>query len=638
MQQPELILPEIKTLHDFKKLPAGKLNRLAEEIREKIVSTVAGNGGHLASNLGVVELTIALHRVFDSPNDKIVWDVGHQCYAHKLLTGRFSSFSSLRKQGGLAGFPKRSESPHDAFNTGHASTSISAALGLLAAEQILGGRNHAIAVIGDGALTGGLAYEALSHAGHLRLPLIVILNDNKMSISANVGGISKYLSRLSMKVNYQTFRRHFDEMTKKIPVLGGFLFDLVQRLKRAVKAVFYTDNFFVDLGFEYVGPIRGHNIQVLINVLEDVKKINRPVVVHVMTRKGKGYGFAEDDPDSYHGIGSFSIDGGIAVNSKASNVNTGKNISFTESFSKALIEAAKRDNRVTAVTAAMQTGTGLSAFTETFNDRFFDVGIAEEHAVTFAAGLSARGLKPVVAIYSTFMQRAVDQVIHDAALQKLPVVFALDRSGFITADGETHQGLFDIALFRSAPNTAIICPASEIEIRLMLDWALEQNSGPAVIRYPKAYCPQENTAFSAPIETGRGVLLSKTGGNICLLFTGSLYREVQEAASILEKQGLTADLYNLRFVKPIDENYLISLINEYKLAVFIEEGIKEGGFGEYASSLARQFDCKASTIALCAKSGFIENDLALGTREELLAANGLDGKGIAEQISGINII
>jgi len=635
MQQTELILPGIKTLDDFKKLPADKLNRLAEEIREKIVSTVAGNGGHLASNLGVVELTIALHKVFDSPNDKIVWDVGHQCYAHKMLTGRFSSFESLRKQGGLEGFPKRSESPHDAFNTGHASTSISAALGLLAAEQILGGKNHAIAVIGDGALTGGLAYEALSHAGHLRLPLIVILNDNKMSISANVGGISKYLSRLSMKVNYQTFRRHFDEMTKKIPVLGGFLFDLVQRLKRAVKAVFYTDNFFVDLGFEYVGPIRGHNIQALINVLEDVKKLNRPVVVHVMTRKGKGYGFAEDDPDSYHGIGSFSIDGGIAANGKAGSVNTGKKISFTESFSKALIKAAKRDSRVAAVTAAMQTGTGLSDFAETFNDRFFDVGIAEEHAVTFAAGLAAQGLKPVVAIYSTFMQRTVDQVIHDAALQKLPVVFALDRSGFVAADGETHQGLFDIALFRSAPNTVILCPASETELRLMLDWALEQNSGPAVIRYPKAYCPQENTAFSTPIETGRGVLLSKSGGNICLFFTGSLYREVQEAASILKEQGLDADLYNLRFVKPVDEEYLVSLINEYKLAVFIEEGIKEGGFGEYASALARQYDCKARTITLCAKSGFFEDDLALGTREELLAVNGLDGKGIAEQISGI---
>lgn len=632
MQQTELILPGIKTLHDFKKLPADKLNRLAEEIREKIVSTVADNGGHLASNLGVVELTIALHRVFNSPHDKIVWDVGHQCYAHKLLTGRFSSFSSLRKQGGLAGFPKRSESPHDAFNTGHASTSISAALGLLAADQILGGKNHAIAVIGDGALTGGLAYEALSHAGHLRLPLIVILNDNKMSINANVGGISKYLSRLSMKVNYQTFRRHFDAMTKKIPVLGGFLFELVQRLKRAVKAVFYTDNFFVDLGFEYVGPIRGHNIQVLINVLEDVKKINRPVVIHVMTRKGKGYGFAEDDPDSYHGIGSFSINGGIAANSA---INSGKKISFTESFSKALIEAAKRDSRVTAVTAAMRTGTGLSFFAETFANRFFDVGIAEEHAVTFAAGLAAQGLKPVVAIYSTFMQRAVDQVIHDTALQKLPVVFALDRSGFVAADGETHQGLFDIALFRNAPNTAILCPAGEIELRLMLDWALEQNTGPVIIRYPKAYCPQENTAFSIPVETGRGVLLSKGGGNICLFFTGSLYREVQEAVSILKEQGFNADLFNLRFVKPIDEDYLIGLINKYKLAVFIEEGIKEGGFGEYASTLARQYDCKAKTIALGAKSCFFEDERSLGTREELLAANGLDGKGLAEQIFGI---
>ncbi|MDR1840224.1 MAG: 1-deoxy-D-xylulose-5-phosphate synthase [Treponema sp.] len=626
-QRSFFLLPKINSPQDLKKLTLKELNQLAQEIREKIISAVASNGGHLASNLGAVELSIALHRVFNSPEDKIVWDVGHQCYAHKLLTGRYSSFSSLRKYGGLAGFPKCSESPHDAFNTGHASTSISAALGLLAAERMLGGNGHAIAVIGDGALTGGLAYEALSHAGHLGLPLIVVLNDNKMSISANVGGLSKYLSRLSMKKNYQIFRRNFDALAKKIPFVGEAFFDLILRLKRAVKAVFYTDNFFVDLGFEYVGPIGGHNIQALTDILEDVRKLNRPVVIHVITRKGKGYGYAEDDPDNYHGVGSFSVDGGIAQTPAE------KKQTFTGAFSNAMIAAARRDKRLVAVTAAMQTGTGLTEFASAFPGRFFDVGIAEEHAVTFAAGLAARGLKPVVAIYSTFIQRAVDQVIHDAALQKLSLILALDRAGFVGADGETHQGLFDIALFRSAPNTSILCPASENEMRLMLDWALEQDSGPVIIRYPKTYCPSETHAFSLPVEKGRGVWLSKNNGQVCLIFTGSLYRQTIEAAAILKEQGIEADLYNLRFIKPIDEDYLAGFLNNYKLAVFIEEGIREGGFGEYAAAFAQRNGCKAQTAALAAQSSFLEEDRALGNREELLTENELDGKGIAETVT-----
>jgi 1-deoxy-D-xylulose-5-phosphate synthase len=447
-----------------------------------------------------------------------------------------------------------------------------------------------------------------------------------MSIGPNVGGLSKYLSRLSMKAKYQSFRRHFDAMAKKVPFVGNAFYNLVLRLKRAVKAVFYTDNFFVDLGFEYVGPIGGHNIQALTGVFEDVKKLNRPVVIHVITRKGKGYGYAEDDPDGYHGVGSFSVDGGIAQAGA-------RKMSFTEAFSSALLEAARRDKRIVAGTAAMQAGTGLSQFASAFPGRFFDVGIAEEHAVTFAAGLAARGLRPVVAIYSTFAQRAVDQVIHDAALQKLPVILALDRAGFVGADGETHQGLFDIALFRSAPNTAILCPADENEMRLMLDWALEQTAGPVIIRYPKAYCPGWARAFSLPVETGRGVWLSKNGGQVCLFFICSFCREVQEAAAILKEQGIKADTYNLRFVKPVDEDYFSGLMNDYKLVVFIEEGIREGGFGEYAAALARRKNCKAQTAALAVRSGFLEEERALGTREELLAENGLDGKGIAETVT-----
>ena len=629
MQRPPF-LPEIKSPHDIKKLSIKELNQLAQEIREKIVSTVSNNGGHLASNLGVVELSIALHRVFDSPQDKIVWDVGHQCYAHKLLTGRYHSFSSLRKSGGIAGFPKRSESPHDVFNTGHSSTSISAALGLLAAERILEGSRHAAAVIGDGALTGGLAYEALSHAGHLGLPLIVILNDNKMSISPNVGGISKYLSRLSMKKNYQVFRRNFDAMTKKIPFAGDLFFDLVQRLKRAVKAVFYTDNFFVDLGFEYVGPIGGHNIQVLIEVLNDAKKLNRPVVIHVVTRKGKGFSRAEDAPDSYHGVASFSIDSGLRTEG-IEKPDAGRKIQFTEAFSKALIDAAGKNKNIVAITAAMQTGTGLINFSKKYRERFFDVGIAEEHAITFAAGLAARGLRPVVAIYSTFIQRAVDQVIHDSALQKLPLILALDRSGFVDADGETHQGLFDIALFRSTPNTAILTPASEMEMKLMLEWALKQ-SLTVIIRYPKAYCPIETPAFSLPVETGRGVWIKKGSGKVCLFFTGSLYREVLEASVILKENNIEADIYNLRFVKPLDEGHFIEIVNDYKLAVFIEEGIREGGFGEYACDLLLRSNCSTSAAVLAVESGFLEDERALGSRQELLSENKLDGKGMAKSI------
>ena len=637
------LLPVIKSPQDIKKLNKKELNLLSQEIREQIVSTVSSNGGHLSSNLGAVEISIALHSVFNSPEDKIVWDVGHQCYAHKLLTGRLELFPTLRRQNGLAGFPKNSESPHDSFNTGHSSTSISAALGLLAADRLLNGKNHAIAVIGDGALTGGLAYEALSHAGHLGLPIIVILNDNKMSISPNVGGLSKYLSRLSMKAKYQTFRRHFDETAKKIPFIGKSFFNIVVRLKRAVKAVFYTDNFFVDLGFEYVGPIAGHNIQAIINVLEDVKKLNRPVVIHILTCKGKGYSYAENNPDGYHGVGSFCMDDGI------DDIDSDRNESktFTSAFSDIIVDAAQKDNRIVAITAAMKTGTGLAEFAKKFPHRFYDVGIAEEHAVTFAAGLAAKGLRPIAAIYSTFIQRAVDQIIHDTALQKHPVIFMLDRAGFVSADGETHQGLFDISLFRSLPNITILCPAGTGELRLMLDWALRQNNGPVIIRYPKALCPQECAAFSEPIIVGRGVfindreqemtlgnnLLPSSGKQICLFFTGSLYQQVIDAADILKEQGIEVDLYNLRFIKPIDEDYFFAVINEYKLAVFIEEGMYEGGFGEYAASLSLLKNCKAEILVLAANSSFLEKEQALGTREELLAINGLDGESIAGQIA-----
>ena len=621
------ILPGIRSPHDLKALSFNDLNRLAQEIRELIVSTVNSNGGHLASNLGVVELAIALHLVFDSPNDKIVWDVGHQCYAHKIITGRYETFGSLRKSGGIAGFPKLSESPHDSFNTGHASTSISAALGLQAAEIHFKTGNRTAAVIGDGALTGGLAYEALSHAGQIGLPLVVILNDNKMSIGPNVGGLSKYLSRLSMKVKYQKFRRAFDSLVQKIPFFGYALFKIIVRLKRAVKAVFYTDNFFVDLGFEYVGPIEGHQVRELCQVIRDAKNLNKPVVVHVTTRKGKGYGFAEENPGSYHAVQSTA-----ARNTGASQAQKNSPKTFTQVFAGAILEAGRRDERVTAITAAMEEGTGLSSFKKAFPLRFYDAGIAEEHAVTFAAGLAAGGLRPVTAIYSTFMQRAADNVIHDVCLQNLPVVFALDRAGLVNDDGETHQGIYDISLFRSSPNLSMLAPAGEEEFASMLDWALA-NNGPVMIRYPKAQCPAGDPAFNLPIEKGRGVWVRRgesgscgERARLCIMFTGSLYAQVLEASEILESNSAKADLYNLRFLKPVDEDYLAGVMNQYETLIIAEEGSRRGGFGEYAADLALRRNCSCKIKILGAEEKFD----ALGKREELLQRNGLDGKAIAD--------
>ena len=614
------ILPGIRSPKDLKHLSFADLNRLAEEIRDLIVSTVSSNGGHLASNLGVVELAIALHLVFDSPNDKIVWDVGHQCYAHKIITGRYGTFHSLRRSGGIAGFPKVSESLHDSFNTGHASTSISAALGLQVAEIQLKTGNRTVAVIGDGALTGGLAYEALSHAGQLGLPLVVILNDNKMSISPNVGGLSKYLSRLSMKLKYQKFRRTVDYLVQNIPFFGGSLFKIMLRLKRAVKAVFYTDNFFVDLGFEYVGPIDGHHIGELSQVILDAKNLDKPVVIHVTTRKGKGRVFAEDDPGAYHAVQRIGMP---AAGDKPQKT-------FTQAFGSAVLEAGRRNKQVVVITAAMEEGTGLPLFKEAFPGRFFDAGIAEEHAVSFAAGLAAGGLRPVAAVYSTFIQRAADQIIHDVCLQNLPVIFALDRAGLVSDDGETHQGIFDISLFRSAPNMCILAPAGEEEMTLMLDWALAF-SGPVMIRYPKTLCPPGDPGFNLPLEKGRGVWLRRcSGARLCILFTGSLYHQVMEAADILESGRFDiaqskADLYNLRFLKPVDEDYLIEIMNRYEALVIAEEGSRQAGFGEYASALALGRNCPCKITVL----GTAEKFDALGKREELLQRNGLDGKAIA---------
>lgn len=592
------MLSQIKSPDDIKKLSHKELRELASEIRRTIIDTVGKNGGHLASNLGVVELTIALHKVFSSPKDAIVFDVSHQCYAHKLLTGRFDRFGTLRQGGGMSGFTRENESEHDFFDNGHASTSISQALGLLKARELQGTEGKVIAVIGDGALTGGLAYEGLLNAGRDAKNLIVVLNDNQMSISPSEGSLSRYLSSLTMSIQYQSVRRAIDKIVSRLPG-SRFLQKFIFRFKRGLKGLLLSNNMFVDLGFEYAGPLNGHDIKEMEKVFERVKKLRKPAVVHVITKKGKGYSPAEDNPELFHGIGPFNIADGSVEKFDAE--------SFTENFSRSIVRLAQKNPKVAAITAAMSKGTGLASFARHFPDRFFDVGIAEEHAVTFAAGLSKGGLLPVVCIYSTFIQRSVDQIIHDICLPNLRAVFVLDRSGAVPGDGETHQGIFDVALLKSVPNLAILAPASAAELDLCLDWAANAK-GAVVIRYPKKSCPSELASFSEPLVEGRGVLVkaesfapallpdgdfdsqseSRVEKRVLLCATGSMFSETLVAARSLLLQGVRADIYNPRFLKPFDFDAFFGVCKSYDALVVVEDGIKQGGFGEELELEARR--------------------------------------------------
>ncbi len=607
-----MLLNDISSPKDIKNLSYKELDNLASQIRERIIQVVGSNGGHLSSNLGVVELTIALHRVFDSPDDALIWDVSHQSYTHKILTGRNDKLDTIRMKDGISGFTKRCESVHDWFDAGHASTSISSALGLLQGRQLLDKPGKVVAIIGDGALTGGMAFEALSHAGQISKNLIVVLNDNNMSISQNTGSISKYLSRLSTTPNYQKIRMGIDHFFEKLPFSSRFLKKLVFRLKRGLKGIFFHNNLFVDFGFEYVGPLNGHNIEEMEKVFSKIKEINRPVVVHVLTQKGKGYSPAENDPTTFHGIGPFCISDGTAEKYDK--------LSFTEVFSEEIIELGAADQRIAAITAAMVKGTGLTKFAHRFPDRFFDAGIAEEHAVTFAGGLARAGMMPVVAIYSTFMQRSVDQLIHDIALQKVPSVFVLDRSGAVPDDGETHQGIFDISLLRPVPGVTLLAPASAEELKLFLRWGVSQQL-PVIIRYPKASCPPEEEAFSEPVVCGRGVLientLKKSGqerNKRLFVCTGGIYPEVKEAVDVLQKREIPVDIYNLRFLKPLDKQYFIDIAARYDHIVFVEDGIRIGGIGTYLESLLQR-SLEGKKTAVC---GFPDRFLAQGKRSDIL--------------------
>ena len=566
------ILDTVNSPKDIKDLKLEKLNQLAGEIRKKIVETVAKTGGHLAPSLGVVELTIALHRVFDAPRDKIIWDVGHQAYAHKLLTGRASRFHTLRQQDGISGFPKRSESPYDVLDTGHSSTSISAALGMAMAMDMKGDKGKVIAVIGDGSMTAGLAFEALNNAGHLRRDLIVILNDNEMSISPNVGALSSFLSRKLTGRLATRLKKEMESFLKRSD-LGENIWAVLKKSEDSLKSLLTPGMLFEALQFEYVGPIPGHHLDTLIETLKNVKNIPGPVLVHVLTKKGKGYGPAERHPDLFHGLGPFDIATGKPVASSSPKPPT-----FTQIFSQTLIRLAKDDPRIVAITAAMPAGTGLDAFQKTLPDRFFDVGIAEQHAVTYAAGLALEGLRPVVAIYSTFLQRAYDQIIHDVCLQNLPVVFAVDRGGLVGDDGPTHHGAFDLSFLRIIPNMLLMSPKDENELQHMLFTALNHN-GPVAIRYPRGYGMGASLDWqlkNLPIGKGN---LEREGKDIAIIAIGPHVYTAMDAAQELELSGIKAMVINARFAKPIDRDLVVKAAKDTGRIITVEENALIGGFG-----------------------------------------------------------
>jgi len=612
-------LEEIKSPQDLKGRSLEELSALAAEIRDRIIETVSRNGGHLGASLGAVELTLALHSVFDSPRDKIIWDVGHQAYAHKLLTGRYEKFATLRKFGGLSGFPKRAESPHDIFDTGHASNSISVALGLAMARDRVGEDHNVVAVIGDGALTGGLAFEGLNNAGRSGTRLIVVLNDNSMSISRNVGGISHYLTRLRMARSYTRAKARFEEMLNDLPRVGPRFLAFLKRFRGGIKYVFFPGAWFEDLGFKYYGPLDGHDIAVMQEVFSRAREMDRPVLVHVITKKGKGYPIAESFPEKFHGPGPFDVETGEFYSSANAP-------SWSQVFGETMVEMAEKDPSLVAITAAMKDGTGLSEFARRFPDRFFDVGIAEAHAVSFAAGLALGGMKPVVAIYSTFLQRAYDQVVEDICLQNLGVVFAVDRAGVVGEDGETHQGAFDLSYLRHIPGMTVMAPADEMELKDMLLTALEMGK-PVAIRYPRgvSYGVKARQARLLPI--GRAEIVV-AGDDVTIFAVGSMVNPCVEASRIMRRNGISCGVVNARFVKPLDIETLASAARKGPI-VTVEENVGEGGFGgAILEALARSgVSCRVHCIAM--PSRFLEHGAQSIVRERC----GLTAEGIAREVT-----
>lgn len=619
-----MLLERIEKENDIKELNMEELDQLAGEIREFLIQKISLTGGHLASNLGVVELTIAMHRVFTLPEDKMIWDVGHQSYTHKILTGRRAGFDALRKYGGMSGFPKRKESPCDAFDTGHSSTSISAGLGYVEARDLKGEDYSVISVIGDGAMTGGMAYEALNNAAHLKTNFIIVLNDNYMSISENVGGMSNYLAQLRTADFYTGLKKGVTNALHKIPTVGDHMIEQIRRTKSSIKQLVVPGMLFEDMGITYLGPIPGHDIGMLCRAFREAKKVEGPVLLHVLTQKGKGYAPAEKDPSRFHGTGPFDISTGEPLQKASKDT-------YTDIFSKVICDIGKHDPNVAVITAAMADGTGLSAFARYFPKRFFDVGIAEGHGVTFAAGLAAGGMHPVFAVYSSFLQRGYDQLIHDVGLQNLPVVLAVDRAGLVGSDGETHQGIFDLSYLGGIPNMTVISPKNRWELADMLRFAV-QFDGPVAIRYPRGTAYDGYEKYRAPICYGKSEAIYEEEG-IALISVGHMFEEAEKTRRAIKKIGYNCSLINARFVKPLDGEMIDELSKTHRLIVTIEENILCGGFGERVSDYVLKNHIPVQVLSLALPDDYIEHgSVDLLRREVLLDADSMTKRIVTEYV------
>ena len=613
-----MLLDQIKEVNDIKKIDSSEYQDLAEEIRQFLIEKISHTGGHLGSNLGAVELTMALHLSLNLPEDKVIWDVGHQSYTHKLLTGRREGFENLRKFGGMSGFPKRKESDCDCFDTGHSSKSISAGLGLVKARDIQGGTNTVVSVIGDGSLTGGMAYEALNNAGKLETNFIVVLNDNNMSISENVGGVSKYLNNVRSANAYLDIKEGVYNTLKEIPA-GEKLIGGIRRAKSSFKQLVVPGMFFEDMGFTYLGPVDGHNIPAMMKVFQEAKRIRNGVLVHVLTQKGKGFAPAERHPARFHGAEPFDPETGLPRKPRTT-------ANYTDVFSTVMTKLGARDEKVVAITAAMPDGTGLKRFRNMYPERFFDVGIAEEHAVTFAAGLAAGGLKPVVAIYSSFLQRAYDQVLHDVCIQNLPVVFAIDRAGIVGSDGETHQGIFDLSYLSSIPNMHIMAPKNKWELSDMMKFAVDFGA-PIAVRYPRGEAFAQLKEYRAPIELGKAELLYAEG-DVCLLAVGSMVKTALEVKELLKELGYRCSIINARFIKPIDEDAVKWASENHKLVVSMEENVASGGYGEKVRAYMAELNEPARFMQVAIPDEYVEH----GNVDLLKKEIGIDAESIAERV------
>ena len=617
-----MVLEKIQKENDIKKLTPEELELLKDEIRQFLIESISVTGGHLASNLGVVELTMALHLCFDLPKDKIVWDVGHQSYTHKILTGRKDGFSSLRQYGGMSGFPKTDESDCDCFNTGHSSTSISAGLGLATARQVTGEDYHVVSVIGDGALTGGMAYEALNNASSVKGNFIIVLNDNNMSISENVGGISQYLSGFRTADAYRDFKNNVMNSLNHIPIYGERIVKHIRNTKSSIKQLFIPGMFFEEMGIIYLGPVDGSDIKEMCRVFDEAKRVDGPVLVHVLTKKGAGYGPAERYPSRFHGAEPFVIETGLPKNKRTK-------ANYTDVFSTVMKKLGERNPKVVAITAAMADGTGLRRFHRNFPDRFFDVGIAEAHATTFAAGLAKAGLIPVFAVYSSFLQRAFDQILHDVCIQNLHVIFAIDRAGLVGSDGETHQGIFDISYLSVIPNMTIMAPKNKWELSDMMKFAVSYD-GPIALRYPRGAAYDGLKEIRQPIELAKSELIRK-GSTVAIMALGSMVKTAVDVVKLLEAEGITATLINARFAMPFDKEAIKKLPAEHSLLVTMEENVQSGGFGEHVTEYVKTNGIALEVLTVALPDCYVEH----GNVEVLKKELHVDAESVAKRIIAV---